>query len=271
MSCGAALDHVLPVGALGVEDPQRVRLDPLAELGARARSACVEQVRRAAPRRTRPGVAASPIELRSSVTSRSPSVAVEAVRRARSPRRRRRGRRRRAPRRRAASAGGSGPSAAARSGSSARRTRPSTASPGWCCAYARTTGAVPSGRSARRRPPLSSKSYISLRTTSVRRADASEHLDVLEDRRDHAARSRTGAARAANAAHECRPARPTRAAGRRGCRSARGRRRRSPGMRGHATGRLLDPPIRCVRASSRSRASRRRAGRGTRRRPSRPA
>ena len=73
----------------------------------------------------------------------------------------------RAPRRPPGSAGGSGPSADARSGSAARRTRPSTAPTGWCCANARATPAVPSGRSAMRRPPLSSKSYISLRTTSV--------------------------------------------------------------------------------------------------------
>ena len=55
----------------------------------------------------------------------------------------------------------------ARSGSSARRTRPSRAGSGRCCTYARTTDAVPSGRSARVRPPLSSNSYISLLTTSV--------------------------------------------------------------------------------------------------------
>ena len=38
---------------------------------------------------------------------------------------------------------------------------------GRCSTKARATGAVPSGRSAMRRPPLSSKSYISLVTTSV--------------------------------------------------------------------------------------------------------
>ena len=38
---------------------------------------------------------------------------------------------------------------------------------GWCCTNARTTDAVPSGRRAMRRPPLSSKSYISLRTASA--------------------------------------------------------------------------------------------------------
>ena len=38
---------------------------------------------------------------------------------------------------------------------------------GRCSTNARATGAVPSGRSATRRPPLSSKSYISLATTSV--------------------------------------------------------------------------------------------------------
>ena len=38
---------------------------------------------------------------------------------------------------------------------------------GRCSTKARTTLAVPSGRSAMRRPPLSSKSYISLVTTSV--------------------------------------------------------------------------------------------------------
>ena len=36
-----------------------------------------------------------------------------------------------------------------------------------CWTKARTTGAVPSGRSVSERPPRSSKVYISFRTTSV--------------------------------------------------------------------------------------------------------
>jgi hypothetical protein len=36
-----------------------------------------------------------------------------------------------------------------------------------CARYARTTGAVPSGRSVSERPPRSTKVYISLDTTSL--------------------------------------------------------------------------------------------------------
>ena len=45
----------------------------------------------------------------------------------------------------------------------------------------------PRAAGASRRPPLSSNSYISLRTTSVTLADPLEHLEVLEDRGDHEA------------------------------------------------------------------------------------
>ena len=102
---------------------------------------------------------------------------------ARSPRRRGRGRRSRAPRRRAGGAGGSGRPGAARSGTPASAYHAFHGTCGRCWTKARTTEAVPSGRSARCRPPLSSNSYISFVTTSDSSPDAApEDPDVLEHR-----------------------------------------------------------------------------------------
>ena len=68
----------------------------------------------------------------------------------------------------------------------ARRTRPSTASAGGAATNARTTDAVPSGRSAMCRPPLSLEVVHLLADDVGGLADPLEHPDVLEHRR-HAA------------------------------------------------------------------------------------
>ena len=101
---------------LRVEHPQRVVLDPLAELVAelvaRASSEVRAQLLDVAGRLA--CVAHRVEQQRDRAQARAPG---RSRRRARSPRRRGRGRRRRAPRRRPGSAGGSGPSGDARSGS----------------------------------------------------------------------------------------------------------------------------------------------------------
>ena len=73
----------------------------------------------------------------------------------------------RAPRRRPGGAGGTDRPGGARTGSPGVAYQTFHGVSGRCWTNARTTEAVPSGRSATCRPPLSSKSYISLRTTSA--------------------------------------------------------------------------------------------------------